>query len=928
MPRVSYGPEAKRRAAKLLGLILAFANDGIEGDEGALDLLRSQVQVHWQGDRQLVVRTTVRALVALGKVAEVGLSGEQVKEGLRRLGDFVGVLEDNRSSGSGSETWHFTLRLWFGRWEAAENLAKLEVVWEERRGGPLAPKFGGGEPNLGESNPVQSPPELGDLGGLSGGQDDRWIDYCRNSLVVQNVGRSTSNPLTLRDGIAFDWADLYVPLGIVARDEEEAIEIDPETFLSRLIEQGGRSAIVGEPGTGKTTLLQKLAWGLLGAGKLPVWVSLADLQGQGLEAYLLGEWLRSATGEFVVPEALAGELAARVKAGQVWLILDAVDEMGLEGSLALSHLARQLRGWLGVAPVVLSCRSQVWDSGQNRLEGFSCYRNVDFVAQQDAFVRRWFGASSAQAEGLLAQLGRRSTIRDLVQNPLCLALLCRTWAVNQGVATTRSSLYRQFVEALFDWKQDVMPTDLRQRLRLADGLGTVAIAAIKAGSFRLSQGFLQQVWGRALSDLLPLALQLGWLKTTAAQSGESVYAFLHPTFQEYFAAQGVADWEGMFGSNYLWEIIQPQWREVVGFWLGRSDIATVAKEELLQQLVNFDDRAGGFYRYRAYFLAATGLAEFPESRRARAIAARIVRWRFGWCEGGTWTETHSVVQSGTQAVMGLSDRAIMTAALERYLMQLRGQSLDRKSTFFALWNSAYSLGKQYVPGHGGAIEVLRELLQAAESPYFRVQLSNNLVKINPGDEVAIGILRELMKGADLKIQRRSAHCLAMIDSEDREAIAKLRELATLQDGEVRKMAIASLNQLTGNMPVAQRRFAREKPAALREIEALEKKIKETQNPGALVQAAGRLGKLVPGHGGAIEVLVALLERDGLEESFYRRVGDCLGSLLTEERYGLVVARLYGLRGVRGRVCDRLLWEVTRAVNYKLFLGWVEGDRSR
>ncbi|NJM46938.1 MAG: NACHT domain-containing protein [Alkalinema sp. RU_4_3] len=490
MPRVSYGPESKRRAAKLLGLILAFANDGIEGDAGVLDRLRSQVQVNWQGDRQLVVRTTVRALVALGKVGEAELSGEQVKEGLRRLGDFVGVLEDNRSSGAGSETWHFTLRLWFGRWDEAENLAKLEEVWEERRSGegprtgPLAPKFGG-------------------TGVAVEQLEDRWINYCRNSLVAQNLGRSTSNPLTLRDGITFDWTDLYVPLGIVARDEEEAIEVDPETFLTQIMARGGRLAIVGEPGTGKTTLLQKMAWGLLAAGKLPVWVSGADLQGQGLESYLTGEWLRSAIGEFSIPESLSGELAARCKAGDVWLILDAVDEMGIEGSLALSNLARQLRGWLGQAHLLLSCRSNVWETGQNRLEGFIAYSNVAFEGQQEAFVRRWFGADTAQAEGLLAQLERRSSMRDLVQNPLCLALLCRTWRVNQGMPTTRSSLYRQFVGALFDWKQDVMPTDLGQRVRLSQGLGAVRSPQLRRAGFAYPRGFYSRSGERRLLIYCP-----------------------------------------------------------------------------------------------------------------------------------------------------------------------------------------------------------------------------------------------------------------------------------------------------------------------------------------------------------------------------------------------------------------------------------------
>ncbi|NJM46939.1 MAG: hypothetical protein HC860_12915 [Alkalinema sp. RU_4_3] len=393
-------------------------------------------------------------------------------------------------------------------------------------------------------------------------------------------------------------------------------------------------------------------------------------------------------------------------------------------------------------------------------------------------------------------------------------------------------------------------------------------------------------------------MQLGWLKTTAEQSGESVYAFYHPTFQEYFAAQVVGNWEEMFEANYLWEIIQPQWREVVGFWLGRSDIASPAKEELLKQLVNFDDRAGGFYRYRAHFLAATGLAEFPESKRAKAIAARVVRWRFGWCDGGTWRETASGVRSATQAVMGLSDRSIMAVALERYLTELRGQSMGRKATFFALWNAAYSLGKQYMPGNPGAIAVLHELLAAVESPYLRLQLSNNLVKVNPGDVLAIGILRELMDHADLKIQRRSAHCLAMMDSGDGAAISKLQELATSGDDGVKKMAIASLDQLAGKTPVARQHRGREKSAreVAREIGSLEKRLQTAQNPAVQVAAAAKLGQLVPGHRGAIEVLINLLEQDGLEGSFYRRVGDCLGLLLTGERYGLVVGRLYGLRG--------------------------------
>lgn len=911
MPRASYGPEAKRRATKLLGLILAFANDELEADDRRLDLLRSQIKLHWQSDRQLVVRTTARALVALSDLGESALTTDQVKETLRRLEDFLGILEDNRSSSSGSETWHFTLRLWFSRWQTTENLAKLETVWEDRRSNTTPPKTTTTQTTPPKTNP-----------------SNPWPDYCRTSLLAQNISRSTSNPLTLRDGIAFNWDELYVPLGIIARDEEEAIELDPQTFFTQLLQHPGRTAIIGEPGTGKTTLLQKLAWELLNAGKLPIWISLADLQGQSLEAYLLGEWLRLATGKFSIPADLPEELAANIKTGDVWLILDAVDEMGLESSLALSHLARQLRGWLGSAPVILSCRSHVWDSGQNRLEGFTCYSNVDFNQQQTAFIKHWFGHNTTQADSLSQQLASRSSLRDLVKNPLCLALLCRTWSLSEGIATNRSSLYRQFVEALFNWKQDTMPTDLKARLDLSQGLGKLAIAAIQSGKFRLSQGFLQQIWGESLADLLPTALQLGWLKTAPHQAGEPTYAYLHPTFQEYFAAQAIDDWSSL-GETWLSQILQPQWRESVGFWLGRSDIPETSKEKLLTQLTQFNDRTGGFYKYRAYFLAATGLSEFPTSKKAKAIAARIIRWRFGWCDGGTWSEMPPTVRAASQTVMALSDRTLMAEALETYVTALHSQSLGRKSTFFALWNSAYSLGKQYSPGNTQAILILRQLIQSVESPYFRVQLCNNLIKINPGNNIAIATLNDLMNDPNLKVQRRAAHCLATIDPNHQTAIATLQSLATDQNADLRKLAIASLDQLAGNPKPQRQKPIREKSPTViaKEIASWEQKISHLQHPNALIQAASKLGTLVPGHPKAIEILLNLLEHQDLEKPLYRRIGDTLENIITEPQYAPIVKQLHLLRGndERGKECDRLLWSLTRELDYKTFCQYLEND---
>lgn len=57
-------------------------------------------------------------------------------------------------------------------------------------------------------------------------------------------------------------------------------------------------AITGEPGSGKTTQLQKIGdWVFQEIGEdVAIWVSLADLQGKSLEEYLLHKWLKDALG--------------------------------------------------------------------------------------------------------------------------------------------------------------------------------------------------------------------------------------------------------------------------------------------------------------------------------------------------------------------------------------------------------------------------------------------------------------------------------------------------------------------------------------------------------------------------------------------------------------------------------------------------------
>jgi len=139
-------------------------------------------------------------------------------------------------------------------------------------------------------------------------------------LLNEQIQRLTTNPLTHAEGIAYRTEQVYVPLGLVERKRQsrrqgdvlpeqgsllyEETEItqkfEHEAFLEQVLHggqsprSGGRRiAIIGEPGAGKTTLLQQIARWVSESieGAIAIWVSLADLQGQELEDYLLMRWL-------------------------------------------------------------------------------------------------------------------------------------------------------------------------------------------------------------------------------------------------------------------------------------------------------------------------------------------------------------------------------------------------------------------------------------------------------------------------------------------------------------------------------------------------------------------------------------------------------------------------------------------------------------
>jgi len=492
--------------------------------------------------------------------------------------------------------------------------------------------------------------------------------------------------------------------------------LGPRENLLRLLHTAGRLLVLGEPGSGKSVSLERLAWELCsppesggpppesaGSGPepaVPVLVRLFHYAGTSL-----AEWVRASlqeTGHLRLDDERALAAFLQEGEGRCFFLFDGLNEVPPPYR---DRLVDELVRWMAACSrhcVVLTSRPQ--DEVWRRLRGEV---NQTVVVQPigDAQAQGYLAAhlGEKRGEGLYERLDER--LRAMARTPLVLWLIKEAGTAGETVPGNRGELYARFVSRMLRRDTDRrMNAEIPERVKrraLADlayhlGLGQRLACpreeAVEAVARRLGEGQVEQA-----DQVVGACARHGLLA-----GDDPVWFAPHPTVQEHFAALA------------LQEEVQREWH--VGRWgrLWRAARRRLAGHEQGLAGLAADDW------WMETFVQLAGLVD-DANRLAREVV-RVNPWLAWWCV----EEGREVAEETRHAV---ADRSIRLLESERVA--------DRRRAVAAL-------------AQVRSERVVRPLLRAAADPDGEVAGLAVQALVEMG-EAARPLVRAALRGTDRRL---------------------------------------------------------------------------------------------------------------------------------------------------------------------------------
>lgn len=439
--------------------------------------------------------------------------------------------------------------------------------------------------------------------------------------------------------------------------------------IEEALREKTRVVVLGDPGSGKSTMLKYLALRLAKDKDAPLPILLPlnayakALQQKeiNLQTYL-SEYF-AARAESVA--SLAPLFKEAIEHGKAVILLDGLDEVqSNRASLvqkveAFSHdvIARGNR-------VLVTSRIVGYRDASLSAQAWSLYTLLDFTPEAiRTFANQWClafekstlgdtpeaeKAAKAETESLLEALRTNPGVERLASNPLLLTILALIKRQGVELPKSRIKLYDRYLETLIEAWNRASALDKSAGRESLDYEATLEVLGPLALRIREENPTAGLVSGHQLQEWLAEYYMKEWdLKHGPAREkarefienvrthsnllverGEGQYGFIHLTFEEALAAYGLVDAGQMdlqLSLNYIQEhLTDPAWRETILLSVGVLGLVKAAPKRagaLAQSILKMkcdDDNKG-----HNILLAGACLEDVGETGLGRTASTEI-----------------------------------------------------------------------------------------------------------------------------------------------------------------------------------------------------------------------------------------------------------------------------------------------------------------